>query len=100
MYYHRYYKSIPESNIHYYGEIIDNMPILEAMADERQMMKYKLVTFAKNLVKIPQVQVSEATTITLNAGDTYTITPNVPNFENANSTLGYTATLASAPWDF
>ena len=40
----------------YYGEAIQNMPLLEAFPDETQMMKYKLVTLPKGTVKIPKVE--------------------------------------------
>ena len=35
----------------YYGEAIDNMPLLEAFPDESQIMKYKLVTLTKRYSK-------------------------------------------------
>ena len=36
----------------YYGEAIENMPLLEAFPDETQMMKYKLVSLARGTSKI------------------------------------------------
>ena len=37
----------------YYGEAIQNMPLMEAFPDETQMMKYKLVTLPRGTVKMP-----------------------------------------------
>jgi len=39
----------------YYGEIIEQMPILEAVPDEQQMMKSKLVTLPKTTRKVPVI---------------------------------------------
>ena len=35
----------------YYGEAIENMPLLEAFPDENQMMKYKLASLLILLIK-------------------------------------------------
>jgi hypothetical protein len=32
----------------YYGEMIENMPVLEAITDENYALKYKLVTLPRN----------------------------------------------------
>ena len=37
----------------FYGEAIENMPLLEAFPDESQMMKYKLVTLPRQTAKMP-----------------------------------------------
>ena len=36
----------------YYGEAIDNMPLLEAFPDESQIMKYKLATLPRGTAKL------------------------------------------------
>lgn len=80
----------------YYGTIIENMPIVEAVPDETQMLKYKLITLPKKTTKIPVVNVGN-TAITLSAeGDIATITPNTSNFTGGNATLGYTAILSNS----
>jgi hypothetical protein len=80
----------------YYGTIIENMPIVEAIPDETQMLKYKLITLPKKTTKIPVVNVGN-TSITLSAeGDIATITPNTSNFTGGNATLGYTAILSNS----
>jgi len=80
----------------YYGIAIESLPMLEAVPNESQMMKYKLVTLSKNTTRIPIINVSN-TNITLVApGDIATITPNTSNFVSGNSTLGYTAILSNS----
>ena len=37
----------------FYGEAIENMPLLEAFPDQNQMMKYKLVTLPRQTAKMP-----------------------------------------------
>ena len=80
----------------YYGTIIQNMPIVEAIPDETQMLKYKLITLPKKTTKIPVVNVGN-TSITLSAeGDIAVISPNTSNFTGGNATLGYTAILSNS----
>ena len=40
----------------YYGEAIQNMPLLEAFPDESQMMKYKLTTLGRGTQVMPTIQ--------------------------------------------
>ena len=51
----------------YYGIVLENMPVVEAVPDETQVMRYKLVTLPKKTVRIPIVAVPN-TTITLSPG--------------------------------
>jgi hypothetical protein len=48
----------------YYGTIIENMPVTEAIPDETQALKYKLITLPKQTTNIPVVNVGN-TAITL-----------------------------------
>jgi hypothetical protein len=50
----------------YYGTIIENMPVTEAIPDETQALKYKLITLPKQTTNIPVVTVGN-TAITLAA---------------------------------
>jgi len=79
----------------YYGEMIENMPIIEATPVETQIMKHKLITLPKTTTRIPLLSIG-ATTVTLNTNQTYTITPITVNLTNANDTLGYTAILSNS----
>ena len=80
----------------YYGTIIENMPVTEAVPDETQALKYKLITLPKQTTNIPVVNVGN-TAITLNApGDSSIIAPNTSNFRGGNANLGYTAILSDS----
>ena len=80
----------------YYGTIIENMPIVEAIPDETQALKYKLITLNKTVTNIPVINVGN-TLITLAApGNSSTITPNTSNFQGGNANLGYTAILSDS----
>lgn len=79
----------------YYGAAIENMPIVEALADETQMLKYKLVTLPKGTARIPVVSVGQ-TTIELNSNESITITPQTVNFGGGNRRFGYTAILSDS----
>jgi hypothetical protein len=80
----------------FYGEAINNLPLLEAFPDETQIMKYKLVTLPRGTAKLPVLDLGYAA-ITLQQGASLAITPQTLNylgnaqiFENS----GYTATIA------
>ena len=80
----------------YYGEAIDNMPLLEAFSDENQMMKYKLATLPRGTAVLPVLDLGYAS-ITLKQGASISITPQTLNYlgnTSAFETSGYTATIA------
>jgi hypothetical protein len=80
----------------YYGSVIENLPMIEALPDETQMMKYKLVTLPKKTARIPVIELDTGN-ITLRAGgQTAVVKPSTPTFENGNATLGYTAILSDS----
>ena len=79
----------------FYGAAIENMPIVEALADETQMMKYKLVTLPKGTARIPVVRVAQ-NTITLESGEQTRINPQTVNFQNGNQQFGYTVILSDS----
>ena len=75
----------------YYGAVIENMPLLEAIPDENQMMRYKLVTLPKNTAKMPILEMTTASMTFQKAGIKQTLSPNTRNASDA--TLGYTFVL-------
>ena len=78
----------------YYGIIIENMPIVEAVTDESYALKYKLLTLPKNTIRIPQI-IPNPTTVTLEeGGNQQVITLTTKN--GGNETLGYTVTLINS----
>ena len=46
----------------YYGVVIENTPITEAVPDETQSMKYKLISLPKGTIAIPYLQTSDGIT--------------------------------------
>ncbi len=90
------YNTSHPSGSAYYGEAIENMPLLEAFPDENQIMKYKLTTLPRGTAKLPILEAGFAS-ITLKQGASLTITPQTLNFlgtSQAFESSGYTATIA------
>jgi len=79
----------------YYGQAIDNMPLLEAFPDETQIMKYKLTTLPRGTAKMPILDLGY-TSIVIKQGASLAITPQTLNYTGGNTyeTSGYTATIA------
>ena len=79
----------------YYGEAIENMPLLEAFPQETQTMKYKLITLPRGTAKIPILNIGY-TSIVIKQGGQLAITPQTLNYLGGNTyeTSGYTATIA------
>jgi hypothetical protein len=80
----------------YYGEAIDNMPLLEAFADENQIMKYKLATLPRGTAVLPVLDLGFSA-ISLKQGASLAVTPETLNYlgnATAFETSGYTATIA------
>jgi hypothetical protein len=80
----------------FYGEAIENMPMLEAFPDEAQIMKYKLVTLPRGTSKLPVISVGY-NIISLRQGASLTITPQTLNYLGSTSVYesnGYTATIS------
>ena len=42
----------------FFGKVIENMPLLEAIPDENHVMRYKLITLPKNTSKMPVINSS------------------------------------------
>lgn len=82
------------SGSNYYGYAIEQLPLLEPIPDETQMMRYKLVTLPRSTPRMPYVTVTP-TSVTFQVGEVASITPNTINAGNINlnSRLGYTAIL-------
>lgn len=79
----------------YYGSAIENMPIVEAVPDETQNLRYKLITLDRGTNIIPRIQVGTTSIVlTYSAQSTpiQTITPTTEPLFNALP-FGYTAIL-------
>jgi hypothetical protein len=82
----------------FYGEAIENVPVLEAFPNESQIMRYKLVTLPRGTSKLPVINLGY-NSITLRQGASLTITPQTLNYLGSTSTFeanGYTATIADS----
>jgi len=80
----------------FYGQAIENMPLLEAFPDETQVMKYKLTTLPRGTAKLPVLDLGFAA-IRLKQGASLAITPQTLNYLGAAQTFettGYVATIA------
>ena len=80
----------------YYGEAIENMPLLEAFPDETQIMKYKLVTLPRGTTKMPIIDLG-LQAVVLRQGASLAITPQTLNYlgnNQINESSGYTATIS------
>lgn len=79
----------------FYGEAIENMPIIQAFPEDNEIMKYKLVTLPRGTAKLPVISVATPF-ITLVQGASTTIAPQTLNYLGATSTFeqsGYVATI-------
>ena len=80
----------------YYGEAIENMPLLEAIPDENNIMIHKLVTLPRGTTKMPIVT-ANVSKIQLSLGASTSVNPNTLNFQglaNVSEPGGYLATIA------
>ena len=80
----------------FYGEAIENMPLLEAFPDESQIMKYKLATLPRGTAVLPVLDLGFAS-IALKQGASLSITPQTLNYlgnATAFETSGYSATIS------
>jgi hypothetical protein len=90
------YNPTHPSGSSFYGEAIQNMPLLEAFPIETQSMKYKLATLPRGTAKLPVLDLGYSG-ITLQQGSSLTITPQTLNYLGNNQTYettGYSATIS------
>jgi hypothetical protein len=90
------YNPTHPSGSSFYGEAIQNMPLLEAFPQETQIMKYKLATLPRGTAKLPVLNLGYSA-ITLVQGASLAITPQTLNYlgnSQAYETSGYSATIS------
>jgi hypothetical protein len=90
------YNPIHPSGSAFYGEAIENLPLLEAFPQETQIMKYKLATLPRGTAKLPVLDLGYAA-ISLQQGASLSITPQTLNYlgnAQAYETSGYSATIS------
>jgi len=81
----------------FYGEAIENMPLLEAFPDETQMMKYKLVTLPRGTQVMP-ILAGLPPSIKIPQNSSISITPETLNYLSGvkNEPSGYSFTISDA----
>jgi hypothetical protein len=90
------YNPTHPSGSSFYGEAIENMPLLEAFPQETQIMKYKLATLPRGTAKLPVLDLGYSA-ISLVQGASLAITPQTLNYlgnAQAYETSGYSATIS------
>jgi hypothetical protein len=90
------YNPTHPSGSSFYGEAIQNMPLLEAFPIETQIMKYKLATLPRGTAKLPVLDLGYSA-ITLVQGASLAITPQTLNYLGNTQTFetsGYSATIS------
>jgi hypothetical protein len=90
------YNPTHPSGSSFYGEAIQNMPLLEAFPIETQIMKYKLATLPRGTAKLPVLDLGYSA-VTLQQGAALTITPQTLNYlgnTQGFETSGYSATIS------
>ena len=93
---YRLWDSAHTLGTNYYGQAIENLPLLEAFANENQMMRYKLISLPKNTTKLPLVQVGQTSVSHTRPGLKTTLTPTTVNISNGNLGSGYTCILSNS----
>lgn len=79
----------------FYGEAIENMPIIQAFPEDSEIMKYKLITLPRGTAKLPILDIGYRV-IVLKQGASLSITPQTLNYLGATSTYeqsGYVVTI-------
>ena len=89
------YNPTHPSGSSYYGQALQNMPLLEAFPQETQIMKYKLTTLPRGTARMPILDVGY-NAIVIKQGASLAITPQTLNYlgGNQSETSGYTATIS------
>tara|TARA_B110000908_G_C10158070_1_gene404618 strand:+ start:155 stop:820 length:666 start_codon:yes stop_codon:yes gene_type:complete len=88
------YNPTHPSGAAYYGEAIENMPLLEAFPDETQIMKYKLATLPRGTARLPILNTPPS--VVLQQLATQAITPTTLNYITTSEPSGYTFTVSDA----
>lgn len=80
----------------FFGAVIENMPLLEAMPKATQNLRYKLTTLPRGTSQMPVLDIGYESII-LKQGATLSITPQTLNYLGNNEVFesgGYTITIA------
>jgi len=81
-----------------YGSAIENLPMLEAIPDETQILKYKLVTLPKSTTRMPLLTIGFSSIALSGESDNVVVRPFTRFF--AGDSLGYTVILHNSSYGF
>jgi hypothetical protein len=82
----------------YYGQAIEEMPLLQAFISNTQDLKYQLVTLPRGTNKLPVLNIGGRAAITLQQCASIVINPNTLNYLGTTETvepLGYVVTVSN-----
>ena len=86
---YRLWDTTHPNGTNYYGAVIENMPLLEPVPDETQVLKYKLVTLPKETSRLPILDVNvPSLQFTQGGGNGEVLSPGTLNSTDAEQ--GYT----------
>ena len=79
----------------FYGQAIENQPLLEAFPQQTQIMKYLLTTLPRGTARMPILDLG-LTAIVIKQGASLAITPQTLNYAGGDTfeSAGYTATIS------
>lgn len=79
----------------FYGQAIENQPLLEAFPQQTQVMKYLLTTLPRGTARMPILDLG-LTAIVIKQGASLAITPQTLNYTGGDTfeSAGYTATIS------
>ena len=79
----------------FYGQAIENQPLLEAFPQQTQIMKYLLTTLPRGTARMPILDIGTAA-IVIKQGASLAITPQTLNYAGGDTfeSAGYTATIS------
>ena len=80
----------------FFGEAIENLPLVEAFPDENNIMIHKLVTLPRGTTKMPILQLG-STSVNIGLGQQNSVAPQTFNFAGVNNTVetsGYLFSIA------
>jgi len=69
----------------FYGEAIENLPIIEAFLNENNIMRHKLITLARGTTKLAILNVSGDNNPIINKGSNFTLNPTTNNYNSLNN---------------
>ena len=74
----------------FFGEAIENLPLIEAIPNENNTMVSKLITLKRGTTKIPVLNLPSGPNLTVLRDSNFSISPSTLNFDNTTETYSFT----------